>query len=291
MSSSGQNSGENKYFIDVEHGAEMARLLDQDRFLTKAMGGLLAERSDLSGIHHVLDIGCGPGGWVQELAFCYPDIEAVGIDISVSMINFARAQAKVQHLDNASFEVGDATKPLAFADGTFDLINARLIMGFMRPEDWPRLMQECLRLLQPGGVLRLTESEGTFVNSPALETLSRMFNQALYRAKQSLSPTGYFLGVVPMLKWFLRKADYQHVRHMAHAVDFSAGTEAYQDSFKDMRALFSLGQPFLLKWGVTTKEEMEELYQQMLTEMLSEDFCGMGFLLTAWGEKPQIERG
>jgi ubiquinone/menaquinone biosynthesis C-methylase UbiE len=290
MSSSSQHPSENKYFIDVEHGAEMARLLGQEGFLTKAMGGLLAERSDLAGIHYVLDIGCGPGGWVQELAFNYPDIEVVGIDISASMIDFARSQAQAQHLGNAHFKVMDATKPLAFADGSFNLINARLIMGFMGPEDWPRLLQECLRLLQPGGVLRLTESEGTFVNSPALETLSRMFNQALYRAKQSLSPTGYFLGVVPVLKWFLRRAGYQHVRHMAHAVDFSAGTEAYDDSFRDMQALFSLGQPFLLKWGVTTKEEIERLYQQMLIEMLSEDFCGMGFLLTAWGEKPQIER-
>jgi len=280
------SSDQNKYFIDVEHGAEMARLLDQERLFTKGMGGLLAERSDLSGLHSVLDIGCGPGGWVQELAFNYPDIEAVGIDISVSMIEFARDQAQSQHLDNAYFQVLDATKPLAFADGTFDLINARSIVGFMRPTDWPRLMQECLRLLRPGGVLRLTESDSGLVTSPALETITRIGAQAFFRAGQSLSPTGYFLGATPLLRQFLHRAGYQHIQHMAHAIDFSAGSEAHYGIFKDMQKLIPLAQPFLLKWGMITKEELDRLYHQMLAEMLSEDFCGVFFLLTVWGEKP-----
>ncbi|MBV9689764.1 MAG: methyltransferase domain-containing protein [Ktedonobacteraceae bacterium] len=288
MSSSGQNTDENNYIIDVEHGAEMARLLDQERLFTQSMGGLLTERSDLSGIHYVLDIGCGPGGWVQELAFRYPDIEVVGIDISVSMIDFACAQAQAQHLGNAHFKVMDATKPLAFADGSFDLINARSIVCFMKPEDWPRLTQECMRLLRPGGVLRLTEADTGLVNSPALETLNRIGTQALYHAKQSLSPTGYFLGAVPMLRRFLQRAGFQHIQHMAHAIDFSAGSEAHYGLFKDMQALFPLVQPFLLKWGITTKEELERLYQEMLAEMLTEEFCGVFFLFTAWGEKPQI---
>jgi SAM-dependent methyltransferase len=288
MSLSGQNSDENKYIIDVEHGAEMARLLGQERLFTQGMGGLFAERSDLSGIHCVLDIGCGPGGWIQELAFRQPDIEAVGIDISVSMINFARAQAESQHLGNAHFKVMDTTKPLAFADGTFDLINARSIVGFMKPADWPVLTQECMRLLRPGGVLRLTEADNGLVTSPALETLTRIGAQALHRARQSLSSTGYFLGAVPMLKRFLQKAGYQHIDHMAHAIDFSAGSEAHYGLFKDMQILFPLAQPFLLRWGMTAKEELERLYQEMLAEMLSEEFCGVFFLFTAWGEKPQI---
>jgi SAM-dependent methyltransferase len=286
MSSSSQHSSENTYFIDVEHGAEMARLLGQERYFTKGMGGLLAERSDLSGLHYVLDIGCGPGGWVQELAFCYPDTEVVGIDISVSMINFACAQAKSQHLGNAHFKVMDATKPLAFADGSFDLINARSIMGFMRPAAWPVLMQECLRLLRPGGVLRLTEADSPLVNSAAVEMLNRMVSQALFRAGQSLSPSGHFYGTVPLLRQFLHRAGYQHIQHMAHAVDFSAGSEGNRGSFEDARAIFALLQPFFLKWGVATKEEIEQAYQQALVDMLSDDFCGVFFLFTAWGEKP-----
>src|SRR5690348_11473169 len=87
MSTSEHSSQEhNSYFIDHESAAEMARLLDQDRLYTEAMGGFFSERADLSNLHRVLDIGCGPGGWVQELAFAYPDKEIVGIDVSEAMI-------------------------------------------------------------------------------------------------------------------------------------------------------------------------------------------------------------
>jgi hypothetical protein len=62
------NPNENPYMIDHESAAEMARLLNQDHFFTKAMGGWLSERdNDFTDIHQVLDVGCGPGGWSQEL--------------------------------------------------------------------------------------------------------------------------------------------------------------------------------------------------------------------------------
>ncbi len=62
---------DNTYVIDAESGAEMARLIDQDRIATRAMGGLFSERDDLSTIFDVLDIGCGPGGWVLDVAHHY----------------------------------------------------------------------------------------------------------------------------------------------------------------------------------------------------------------------------
>src|SRR5262245_18353656 len=88
------------YFLDPESGAEMARLINLDRLTTASMGGLLPElRKDaVARIRRLLDIGCCPGGWVQEIALASPKIEAVGIDISQLMIEYAQAQAQVQHL-------------------------------------------------------------------------------------------------------------------------------------------------------------------------------------------------
>jgi tRNA G46 methylase TrmB len=64
------------YINDAENAAEMARLMVQEQLLTQAMGGVLAEQTDLSGIRHVLDLGCGPGGWILSVAQQYPDIQA-----------------------------------------------------------------------------------------------------------------------------------------------------------------------------------------------------------------------
>src|SRR6266704_4026528 len=92
---------ENVYFNDPESGAEMARLLSQDRLITRGMGGLFSERSDLSGIHRILDAACGPGGWALEVASTYPEIEVVGFDVSQAMIDYARVQAQARGLENA----------------------------------------------------------------------------------------------------------------------------------------------------------------------------------------------
>src|SRR5579884_3067023 len=66
---------ENPYILDAESAAEMTRLLQQDQLLTKGMGALLPAQIDPAQIHDVLDIGCGPGGWVRDVAFTYPEME------------------------------------------------------------------------------------------------------------------------------------------------------------------------------------------------------------------------
>src|SRR5258708_15924982 len=147
MASNVKNTNdENTYVNDPESGAEMLRLLDQDRTLTRCMGGLLAEQSGVEGLQDVLDIACGPGGWVQELAFAYPHIEVTGLDISKAMIEYAQMQARTQHLDNAHFFVMDATKPLDFPGGSFKLRHARTMDLFHPPSTPPPPLHTSLPL-------------------------------------------------------------------------------------------------------------------------------------------------
>ncbi|HLI09229.1 MAG TPA: methyltransferase domain-containing protein [Ktedonobacteraceae bacterium] len=277
----------NAYFIDTESAAEMARLLNQDRIITKAMGGLLAEQSPekIASFKTVLDVGCGPGGWVQEMAFAYPDKEVVGIDISQQMIDYARAQAGVQRLNNTRFLVMDATQPLDFPDSSFDLVNARTL-AFLPPSLWPKLMQEYFRLLRPGGVIRLTESEWGFTNSPAYERLNGWFCHAMKLAGQSFSPDGRISGITPMLGGFLRDVGCINIQQVASVVDFSFGAEAYESEFHNKGSLFKLIQPFIRKWEGVSQEELDSVYEQLLIEMRLENFRAIQFMLTAWGEKP-----
>lgn len=278
---------DNTYFIDIESGVETTRLMKQDRFLTTIMGGVLSEQADLSYAHDILDIACGPGGWVLDVAYAYPKINVVGIDLSQRMIEYARAQAKVQWLDNANFRNMDALKSLEFSDHSFDLVNTRLICPFMPTTAWPTLLQECLRVTRPGGFLRMTEwNEPGITNSPACEELQRKCFRALQLAGRSFAPDGRHFGINQMLGRFLRDASYQNIQHRSYVIDFSSGTAAHETWFQNLRVGFVLLLPFLLKHDVTTKEEFEDLYQQFLVEILSESFCGICFLLTAWGQKP-----
>jgi len=57
------------FYILGDSQAEMVRLTDEDRYFNRAMGGLLPEQPEqvLVGIHDVLDVASGPGGWALEV--------------------------------------------------------------------------------------------------------------------------------------------------------------------------------------------------------------------------------
>jgi ubiquinone/menaquinone biosynthesis C-methylase UbiE len=287
----------NAYINDPESGAEMARLLDQDRMLTSAMGGLAPEiGSDLAEMQDVLDLACGPGGWALELAFTHPTLSVTGVDISHAMIDYAQAQARVQRLDNATFVVSDVTKPLtALATDSFDLINARTMAGFMKKESWPRVVGECVRLLRPGGVLRVTEVDrwGTSP-APAFSRLMDLVYEATWFSGHSFDSSRGSFGVTPLLERLQTEEDLEIIGQRAYAVNFSNGQPAYRAMCDNFRVFFQMVMPFLKKvrstFGQETtippKEELDRLYNEMIVEMLQADFAGLFYLLTVVGRKP-----
>ncbi|WP_069802362.1 class I SAM-dependent methyltransferase [Thermogemmatispora onikobensis] len=283
--------GQNTYVFNAEDVAELARLMQQDRLLTDSMGGVLPEKEvELPERSRVLDLACGPGGWVLEMAFAYPKSEIIGVDISPQVIDHARTQAWSRGLENAHFQVMNVMQPLDFPDASFDLINGRLMCAFMLPGAWPKLLAECRRLLKPGGVIRLTETEPPLSTSPAFERLMELGSQALKRAGQSFSPDGRHIGITPVLPRLVRQAGFMDVRLRASAIEWSMGTEAYYPVFKDYLVGLNQIKPFLIRMGVVGKEEVEQLYQLAVAEMQQEEFCAIWTLLTVWGRCPASER-
>jgi ubiquinone/menaquinone biosynthesis C-methylase UbiE len=277
---------ENTYVVDAESSAEMARLMRQEQLITEGMGGLFPEGIDLLHADRILDIACGPGGWVIETAFAYPHIEVIGVDISHRMITYAQAQANAQGLTNASFAIMNAMEPLDFPDNSFDVVNARLIVAFMLPEIWPAFVRECVRILRPGGIVRFTDLEWGFSNKPAFEQMSDLASLVLSRAGRSFSQNGTHLALIAMLRRFVQDAGCTDINKMAHIIEFSSGTEAHDGFYHDMASAFKLLQPFIIKWQVATQEELDQIYQQMLFEMQEDDFCAVWVFLTVWGHKP-----
>lgn len=286
LQDSSEGREENTYVLDAESSAEMARLMRQDQLLTAGMGGVFPEKIDLSGVERVLDLACGPGGWALEVAYTYGDMEIVGIDISERMIAYANTQAQVQHRQNVRFQVMDILKPLTFASGSFDLVNARLISTFLTRDRWPAFFAECLRLLRPGGMLRLTEVNLGLSNKPAFEKTFQTSLQVLHHVGMSFSPSGLYHTTVEMLPFFFRQGGFTIQGNMAHFLEFSAGTEARESFYHDCVMMFQLVEPLVVKTGFATLPDWRELSQKALAEMYEEDFCAAWMLLTVWGSKP-----
>src|SRR5260370_36899582 len=197
---------ENTYMLLTESNTEMTRLIKQDQVRSSTMG-LLPHGLELHAGDRILDVACGPAGWARTVAAQYPDTEVLGVDISQTMLEYANATAQAQHLSNLSFQLLDATKPWNLADASFDLVNARLMAGFLSAEKWQQVVTEMLRVLVPGGTVILTEMDNTHTNSPALESLSLQVYSSARRTGISQHPLGPHLGITPLLALYLQQAD------------------------------------------------------------------------------------
>ncbi len=271
------------FLIDPENGAEMVRLSNQHRLLTQYMGGLFPQDIDTAPLKRILDLACGPGDWVQDVAFEHQNIDVIGIDSSRSLITHALAMAGVQGLDNAFFEVMDIRKPLDFDDNSFDFIQARSLASILSLAEWPGLLAECRRLLRPGGILRLVEAEWPETNSPAVQHLGRIVIQALRQVGRSYSPDGQHLGTLAVLVPLLHDAGLAQVRNRTYEIPFTTGLVGPHPIMDLLRTELYLMEPALLRWEVVTHAEFEALLRQMELEVFSESFHGMWYIGEAWG--------
>jgi SAM-dependent methyltransferase len=241
---------------------------------------------DITGFSRILDLACGPGEWVLEVATNYPSVDVTGIDVSQRCLSEAASHAAARRLNNAHFLHMDATAPLDFPDASFDLVNARTIVGFMNPTLWPLLLKECRRILRPGGILRLTEFSEGLTNSAAAGVMWGMYAKALSVSRRSYDPDGRHIGIVNQLPFLLRQAGFLHVDMEAHPIEHSAGTPRHEGWYRNYALVYQLLKPFVINSGVLTSEAFEKLLQQFQVEFLSSDFTGLEFYLTVWGENP-----
>ena len=104
----------------------------------------------------VLDVGCGPGEVVVDLAaFVEPDGRAVGVDASENMLAAAAARAKRQKV-SVEFVHGDAAA-LKFDDETFTAVRSERTLQWL--EDPAKAVAEMHRVLRPGGRICLIDTD------------------------------------------------------------------------------------------------------------------------------------
>ncbi len=267
-------------------GAESARLIDQEHLLTEALGGLFPIEIDMSRVATVLNLGCGPGEWDRAVALEYPQMSIVGVDIDPDMITYAKALASVGFLENVTFERMDIKEPLDFPDASFDLINGRLLFGFMDRETWPVLLAECLRVLRPEGVILLSEYEVSISNSIALQQIFTCLYRALAVGERTFSVDRCSVGICHMLRKLLNDAGCKEVANKSFHLDSSYGASQYLAGCRDMEMAFVLVKPYLLKAGIIEEAEYDALLYQMQIDMRDEHFVHLAFGLQAWGYKP-----
>jgi len=99
-----------------------------DRFMGRYSQLLSPQLADLAGVRggqRALDVGCGPGALTAELVMRLGPGDVAAVDPSAPFVDAARAR-------NPGVDVRQAAaEQLPFADGTFDVTVAQLVVHFM----------------------------------------------------------------------------------------------------------------------------------------------------------------
>ncbi|MFA6249983.1 MAG: methyltransferase domain-containing protein [Candidatus Shapirobacteria bacterium] len=115
----------------------------------KRRAGLVLKNIGLVGREKILEVGCGRGFYVNNLAKLQPKTKIWGIDLNTRYLE----QAKNGASSNEKLLVADATQ-LPFKNDFFDRVIASEILEHI-PDDVLAL-KEIFRVLKPGGIVMIT---------------------------------------------------------------------------------------------------------------------------------------
>jgi len=130
----------------------------------------LRERTDGARIR-ILDVACGTGRTLRQLATAHPHVAYHGVDLSAPYVQAARRLLAT--VDEASLAVENA-EALPYADGTFDAVTCVYLFHELPRNARRKVVAEMMRVVRPGGLVVLEDS-AQVADSPELAVVLANF--------------------------------------------------------------------------------------------------------------------
>lgn len=152
---------------------------------------------------YILDVGCGSGRWVRDMASEFPGARVVGLDIAAPgetnpaiSGTFAISQPQTAH--TYAFVEHNFMEPFTFVPASFDFSHMRQMARALPVAAWPRVVGEMARVTAFGGWIELVEGDLVRNGGPALEMIQRW-------ALQAMLPRGLDPRIAPQLPDLLQR--------------------------------------------------------------------------------------
>lgn len=116
----------------------------------------LSSEIDLTGRHHLLDLGGGPGTYAIHFCLANPNLSAVIYDRPTTEPFAMETVAKFNLSDRIKFEGGDFNTD-AISGGPYDVAWLSHILHSLGPEECQTLLNKTAAAMEPGGLLLIHE--------------------------------------------------------------------------------------------------------------------------------------
>ena len=153
------------------------------RVLAPLKRGLKRFQSRSSASLRVLDVATGTGRTLQQIRSALPKVELLGLDLSAAYLRQASRSLNSRNGELAQLVRGNAEQ-LPFADQSVQGITCVFLFHELPSSARQNVLDECWRVLEPGGVLVLADSvqmEDSPKFIPAMENFRRIFHEPYYR--------------------------------------------------------------------------------------------------------------
>lgn len=117
----------------------------------------------------ILDIGCTVGHSTVAVASYFPEAEVHAIDVGAGLLRYAWARA--EHIGAGIHFSQQNAEETNFPDNHFDFVYSSTVLHETSRKALPRIMDECRRVLKPGGALIHLEVPGHYAT---LDTWGRI---------------------------------------------------------------------------------------------------------------------
>ncbi len=265
--------------------ANLNTLLHQ--YLLRAQEGrLYPEIIPVVEMECALDMGCGAGEWIFDMAKNHPKLRIYGVDVDEMPLHRATQRRNAKGLCQIQLRHIDITQPLPVPDSFFDFVHMRRCTRSIAPTQWPGVIAECIRVLKPEGWLVMAELELCQISSPAMMAIQSVMTQARAKYGNSMHIRGEMTGMAPRLYGMLLQAQMDNVAYDLHTVDlgFMGGHTARLFLTEIIRYAWRM-RPMVVEQQMMSSEGFDELIKQASSELLAPDLCGWGVLITAYGKR------